>query len=67
METTIILYKDGTHTTIKSRKSLTIAYCYICKFYSVGEFEPIFCDSKDGNVNLLIQKGCKIDIIIERR
>ena len=65
MNTVYIIFSNGEVTTIKSRLALTIATGFISQWFDMSDFTCI-PDSKN-KIFYLVEKGLKIDMIIERR
>lgn len=65
MNTVYIVFSNGEVTTIKSKIAITIATGFLSQWFNVSDFTCI-PDSKNKTF-YLVEKGCKIDVIIERR
>lgn len=66
MKTVVILYNDGTYTTIKSKVAMAIAYTFIQHYYDLDDFETVVAhDRYDRLYYLLVQKGVNIEWILK--
>lgn len=64
MNTVYIIFSNGEVTTIKSKIALTIATGFLSQWFDESNFKFIQGHNK---TFYLVEKGCKIDVIIERR
>ena len=66
VKTVVILYNDGTYTTIKSKVAMAIAYTYIQKWYDLEEFETVVAHDRYNRLYyLMVQKGVNISWILK--
>lgn len=65
MNTVYIIFSNGEVTTIKSRLALTIATSFVSQCFDISYF--VYIPDSKNKTFYLVEKGCKIDVIIERR
>lgn len=67
MNTVYIIYSNGEVTTIKSKFALTIATGFLTQWFDISNFTCIPGHNVKNKIFYLVEKGCKIELIIERR
>ena len=67
MNTVYIIFKNGEVTTIKSKLALTIATGFLAQWFDMSDFACIPEHTKNNRIFYFVEKGIKVDVIIERR
>lgn len=65
MNTVYIIFKNGEVTTIKSKLALTIATGFLSDWFDMSDFTCIPEHNNKNKVFYLIEKGFKIETVIE--